>query len=179
MRPFIQRLISVVMLIAGMVFTIYALGHPELSFPWSNAVTFTIYAIYIVVMVFLFIFTGQKGTDADGKAKYLVLIFAIYAVPYIYVAMLADQLKGTVLAYGAMILIMGVLTWILAQMRNFFILIAGNVLSYGTTCLCIYLFQTKEWAAYFKPFTPFVLATVVAVIMLALQIVFWRFARRV
>ena len=178
MRPFIQRLISIVMLIAGIIFAIYALSHPELSFPWSNKVTFILYAVYIVVMVFLFIFTGERGSETDSKMKYLILIFAIYAVPYIYLAMLADQLKGSIVAYGVMVLIMGILTWILAEMRNLFILIAGNILSYGSSVLCITMFQTKAWGMHFKPLTPFVLATVIAVVMLVLQIALWNFIRK-
>ena len=43
------------MLAAAVAFFIYALNHPELSWPWSNGVTFTLYGIYGVIMLVLFL----------------------------------------------------------------------------------------------------------------------------
>ena len=46
-----SRLIAPVMLIAAAAFFIYALHHPEASFPWSNAVTYILYGLYLIVML--------------------------------------------------------------------------------------------------------------------------------
>ena len=44
---------SVLCLIA-VAFLCVALTHPELSFPWGNGVSYTIYALYPVITVFVF-----------------------------------------------------------------------------------------------------------------------------
>ena len=46
-----SRLIALVMLIAAAAFFIYALHHHEASFPWSNAVTYILYGLYLIVML--------------------------------------------------------------------------------------------------------------------------------
>ena len=43
------------MLAVAVVFVAVALGHPEMSFPWSNTVTYSLYAVYIVAAVVLLI----------------------------------------------------------------------------------------------------------------------------
>lgn len=45
-----------VMIIAAIAFVAYALNHPEASFPWSNSVTYTIYVLYLFVVILLFVF---------------------------------------------------------------------------------------------------------------------------
>lgn len=50
-----SRIIAVIMLIVAIVFVLVALNHPEQSFTWNNSITFSIYAIYIAIMVILFI----------------------------------------------------------------------------------------------------------------------------
>ena len=58
-----SRIIAGVMLAVALVFCGYAIHHPELSWPWSNGVTFTLYGIYTAVMVLLFIapFKSRKS----------------------------------------------------------------------------------------------------------------------
>ena len=41
------------MLAAAVLFSLYALNHPEASFPWGNAITYTLYGVYLLVMVVL------------------------------------------------------------------------------------------------------------------------------
>ena len=48
------RIAAAGLLLAAVCFVAYALGHPELSFPWSNRVTYALYGIYLAVMVLLF-----------------------------------------------------------------------------------------------------------------------------
>lgn len=55
------RSIAWVMLIAAAIFLVYAVIHPTASFPWSNAITYALYAVYILVMPVLFVASRKKG----------------------------------------------------------------------------------------------------------------------
>lgn len=57
----IFRSIAWVMLIAAAIFLVYAVTHPTASFPWSNAITYALYAVYILVMLVLFVASRKKG----------------------------------------------------------------------------------------------------------------------
>ena len=48
------------MLVLAVVFFIYAVSHPEGSFPWSNTVTWLIYAVYATVTLVLLL-APKKG----------------------------------------------------------------------------------------------------------------------
>ena len=50
-----------VLIIAAIVFVVFALNHPELSFPWSVQVTHIIYGIYIDVIVLLIVMAFRKN----------------------------------------------------------------------------------------------------------------------
>lgn len=50
-----SRRIACVLLLAAIGFLLFALLHPEMSFPWSNTITYTLYAGYLLVMVVFFI----------------------------------------------------------------------------------------------------------------------------
>lgn len=56
----VSRIIGSIMLAAAVIFVAAALGHPEMSFPWSNSVTYSLYAIYLAVMIFLLIAPFKK-----------------------------------------------------------------------------------------------------------------------
>lgn len=56
----ISRIIALVMLVVAIVFIVFALGHPEMSFPWSNTITYLLYIIYLVTMVFFFVAPFKK-----------------------------------------------------------------------------------------------------------------------
>ena len=44
MKKSISRIIGVIMLIVAFVFIMFALNHPEKSFPWNNTITWLLYA---------------------------------------------------------------------------------------------------------------------------------------
>ena len=50
----IARIIGVVMLVIAIVFVAFALGHPEMGFPWCNSITYIIYGVYLIVMLIMF-----------------------------------------------------------------------------------------------------------------------------
>jgi len=39
--------IAVIMTLLAIIFIVIALSHPELSFPWSNTVTYILYVLYM------------------------------------------------------------------------------------------------------------------------------------
>lgn len=44
-----------VLVIAALVFVVYAISNPQLSFPWGNTITYTIYAAYIILTIAMFV----------------------------------------------------------------------------------------------------------------------------
>ena len=50
-----SRMIGGMMLILAAAFLLIALGHPEMSFPWDNVITYTLYMIYALMMAILLI----------------------------------------------------------------------------------------------------------------------------
>ena len=51
MKKSISRIIGLTMLIIAIVFIMFALNHPEKSFPWSNTITWLLYGVYFLVTV--------------------------------------------------------------------------------------------------------------------------------
>jgi hypothetical protein len=43
------------MLVFAAGFVVYALNNPQAGFPWSNGITYTIYLVYIGIMIGLFV----------------------------------------------------------------------------------------------------------------------------
>ena len=60
-----QFLIPACVLAAAAIgFVIYALGHPELSFPWSTQITHILYGLYVDGVVLLFVLAFWKKRPA-------------------------------------------------------------------------------------------------------------------
>ena len=55
-----RRIIVLIMLIIAIVFIMFALNHPEKSFPWSNTITWLLYGVYFLVTVVLLIAPKMK-----------------------------------------------------------------------------------------------------------------------
>ena len=60
MKRVYSRIIGVIMLIVAIVFIMFALNHPEKSFPWSNTITWLLYGVYFLVTVVLLIAPKMK-----------------------------------------------------------------------------------------------------------------------
>lgn len=56
----LSRIIGIVMLALAVAFVIFAFSHPEMSFPWSNTITYLLYGIYLLAMAVLFIAPFKK-----------------------------------------------------------------------------------------------------------------------
>lgn len=50
-----SRIVGIIMLAVAIAFFVFALGHPKAGFPWSNIVTYVIYAVYLIVAAILLI----------------------------------------------------------------------------------------------------------------------------
>ncbi len=55
-----SRIIGIVMLVLAIAFIIFAFSHPEMSFPWSNTITYLLYGVYFIVMVVMFVAPFKK-----------------------------------------------------------------------------------------------------------------------
>ena len=53
MKKSTSRIIGLLMLIIAVIFIMFALNHPEMSFPWNNTITWLLYGLYILVTVML------------------------------------------------------------------------------------------------------------------------------
>ena len=60
MKKSISRISGLTMLIIAIVFIMFALNHPEKSFPWSNTITWLLYGVYFLVTVVLLIAPKMK-----------------------------------------------------------------------------------------------------------------------
>ena len=66
MKKSISRIIGLTMLIIAIVFIMFALNHPEKSFPWSNTITWLLYGVYFLVTVVLLIATKITASISDA-----------------------------------------------------------------------------------------------------------------
>lgn len=55
-----SRKIGLIMVAAAIVFVLFALNHPEMSFPWSNTITWLLYGLYVLVTVVLLLAPKRK-----------------------------------------------------------------------------------------------------------------------
>ncbi len=60
MKKNVSRIIGLVMVIIAIAFVAFALNHPEMSFPWSNTITWTLYGAYAILTVVLLIAPTKK-----------------------------------------------------------------------------------------------------------------------
>ena len=60
MKKNTSRIVGLIMLIIAVAFIIFALNHPEMSFPWNNTITWLLYCLYFLVTVVLLIAPKMK-----------------------------------------------------------------------------------------------------------------------
>ena len=60
MNKKISRIIGSIMLVIAIAFVVFALNHPEMSFPWSNTITWVLYGLYAIVTVVLLVAPTKK-----------------------------------------------------------------------------------------------------------------------
>jgi len=55
MKKSVFAVACIIMIIIAVCFVAFALGHPEMSWPWPNSVTYVLYTVYAVVVVVFFV----------------------------------------------------------------------------------------------------------------------------
>ena len=100
-----------------------------------------------------------------------VLLLLGYCVPFVFLAMNEDATVGTLWFYLIMIIGFGILSYASAKTKNSWIVVIGNILSFTSSCIFAWNFQTPKWEYYFKPFLPNQLIIFETVIALVIQIV--------
>ena len=60
MKKSTSRIVGLVMLIISVAFIMFAVNHPEMSFPWNNTSTWLLYGLYALVTVVLLIAPKMK-----------------------------------------------------------------------------------------------------------------------
>lgn len=63
---------------AAIGFVIFAMGHPELSFPWDNWVTGILYGLYADAVVLLFILAFCKKVTLLNILTIILLLSAVF-----------------------------------------------------------------------------------------------------
>ena len=67
MNKKISRIIGLVMVVIAIVFVVFALNHPEMSFPWNNTITWVLYGLYAIVTAVLLIAPTKKKKQANSN----------------------------------------------------------------------------------------------------------------
>ena len=63
-------IIGCVLVVAAFLFVLYAMQHPESSFPWPNSITYAGYAVYICITISFFsCFSGNEEKTVIWHAE--------------------------------------------------------------------------------------------------------------
>ena len=88
-------IIGTIMLIIAGGFVAFAMQHPELSFPWSQRVTFMLYGTYIW-FIFRFLIdipVFRRNREKIGKSTVRAVIFFMMAVVFLVMEMTGDTVN--------------------------------------------------------------------------------------
>ena len=107
-----------------------------------------------------------------------ILLLLGYSVPSVFLAMYTDVTHDTVIGYGAMIGLLGLLCLVSAHTGNLPILITGNLLSFAVSWCCILCLRTERWIWYFKPFTAMQLGIFLSVALFVVQLFLFHIVRK-
>ena len=66
------------MVVLGIGFVIFALRHPEMSFPWDNRITNCLYGLYVDAVVLLFALSFWKKASAIQWVTLILLLAAVF-----------------------------------------------------------------------------------------------------
>ena len=100
------------------------------------------------------------------------LLILGYCLPFVFLAMNEDATTGTLWFYLVMIIGFSVLCFGCIKTKNSSIVVVGNILSFVSSCIFAWLFQTEKWEYYFKPFLPNQLIIFETILAFLIQIIF-------
>ena len=114
----------------------------------------------------------DRGVSTEVKKNFIrALLLLGYCVPYVFLAMNEDATVGTLWFYLIMIFGFSALCFGCIKTKNWWIVVIGNILSFTSSCIFAWNFQTPKWEYYFKPFLPNTLIIFETVIVFAIQII--------
>lgn len=99
-----------------------------------------------------------------------ILLLLGYCIPFVFLAMNEDALYGSLWFYLFMITGFGTLSFICGKTENLRIVYAGNILSFISSFIFAWNFQTPKWDYYFKPFLPNQLIIFITIIAFIIQV---------
>ena len=114
----------------------------------------------------------NKGDTQMKKNILKIILLLFYCIPFVFLAMNEDATVGTLWFYLIMIIGFGALCYGSAKTKNSWIVVIGNILSFASSCIFAWNFQTPKWEYYFKPFLPNQLIIFETVIAFLIQIAF-------
>ena len=95
-----------------------------------------------------------------------------YCIPFVFLAMNEDATTGTLWFYLIMIVGFSALCFGSIKTKNPWIVVLGNILSFASSCVFAWNFQTPKWEYYFKPFLPNQLIIFETILAFLIQIIF-------
>lgn len=101
-----------------------------------------------------------------------VLLLLGYCIPFVFLAMNEDAATGTLWFSLIMVAGFSTLCFVSIKHKKTWIVVVGNILSFVSSCIFAWLFQTEKWAYYFKPFSPNQLIIFETAIAFLIQIIF-------
>lgn len=105
--------------------------------------------------------------------KKIMTLFLLlcYSIPFVFLAMNEDAAVGTPYFYFVMIIAFGFLCFGSIKLKKLWVVVSGNILSFASSCVFAWIFQTEKWEWYFKPFLPNQLIIFEMVIVFVIQII--------
>lgn len=101
-----------------------------------------------------------------------VMLILGYCIPFVFLAMNEDAITGSLWLYLVMIVSLSALCLGSIKTKNWGIVVVGNILSFISSCIFAWIFQTEKWEYYFKPFLPNQLIIFETVLAFLIQIMF-------
>ena len=95
MKSRISIIIGTIMLIIAGGFVAFAMQHPELSFPWSQRITFMLYGAYIW-FIFRFLVDipfFRRNREKTGESIVRAVVFFLMAVVFLAMEMTGDTVN--------------------------------------------------------------------------------------
>ncbi len=106
----------------------------------------------------------------NNLIRAILLLF--YCIPFVFLAMNEDAATGTLWFYIIMTAGFVTLCYGSIKSKNSWIVTAGNILSFISSCIFTFFFKSEKWDWYFKPFTPYQIIIFETLLAFAIQIIF-------
>ncbi len=114
----IARIIGIFMLFAAVIFIIVACNNPQMSFPWSNTVTYMIYIVWLVIMIIFIV--APFGTKNKISSSILAVV-PLSLLQYFYWNWLIKELMNNTLRNGWFLLVSAMIALFYCMYEKFIV----------------------------------------------------------